>query len=96
MILNNDFNDFVVVFIKTGIRPYVNLYKSSFQKKGSWSLAFNFRFSSRKSQSQQKLTKKITHFTIQFHSKHLTHFTNLNSLNIVKICSRNQPKTLLT
>ena len=84
MILNNDFNDFVVVFIKTGIRPYVNLYKSSFQKKGSWSLAFNFRFSSRKSQSQQKLTKKITHFT------------NLNSLNIVKICSRNQPKTLLT
>ena len=29
----------------------------------------NFRFSSRKSQSQQKLSKKITHFTIQFRSK---------------------------
>ena len=28
----------------------------------------NFRFSSRESQSQQKLAKKITHFTIQFRS----------------------------
>ena len=43
---------------------------------------FNFRFSSRKSQSQQKLAKKITHFTIQFRSKNLTHFTNLNSFEI--------------
>ena len=43
---------------------------------------FNFRFSIRKSQSQQKLAKKITHFTIQFCSKNLTHFTNLNSLDI--------------
>ena len=43
---------------------------------------FNFRFSSRKSQSQQKLAKKITHFTIQFCSKNLSHFTNLNSLDI--------------
>ena len=42
----------------------------------------NFRFSSTKSQSQQKLAKKITHFTIQFCSKNLTHFTNLNSLDI--------------
>ena len=43
---------------------------------------FNFRFSSRNSQSQQKLAKKITHFTIQFCSKNLTHFTNLNSFDI--------------
>ena len=43
---------------------------------------FNFRFSNRKSQSQQKLAKKITHFTIQFRSKNLTHFTNLNSFEI--------------
>ena len=42
----------------------------------------NFRFSSRKSQSQQKLAKKFTHFAIQFHSKNLTHFTNLNSIDI--------------
>ena len=34
------------------------------------------------SQSQQKLTKKITRFTIQFLSKHLIHFMNLNSLDI--------------
>ena len=43
---------------------------------------FNFRFSSRKSQSQHKLAKKITHFTIQFRAENLTHFTNLNSLDI--------------
>ena len=43
---------------------------------------FNFRMSSWKSQSQQKLVKKIIHFTIQFHSKHLTHLTNLSSLDI--------------
>ena len=39
---------------------------------------FNFRFSSRKSQSQQKLAKKITHFTIQFCSKNLIYLMNLN------------------
>ena len=43
---------------------------------------FNFRFSSWQSQSQQNLAKKITHFTIQFYSKHLTHFANPNSLYI--------------
>ena len=42
---------------------------------------FYFRFSSRKSQIEQKLAKKITHFTIQFCSKNLTYFTNLNSLD---------------
>ena len=36
------------------------------------------RFSSRKSQSPQKLAKKITHFTIQFRSKNLTQFTSLS------------------
>ena len=41
-----------------------------------------FTISSRKSQSQQNLAKKITHFTIQFRSKNLTHFTNLNSIDI--------------
>ena len=48
------------------------------------SLSLNFRFSSRNSQSQQKLVKKINHFTIHFHSISLTYFTNLNSLNILK------------
>ena len=43
---------------------------------------FYFRFSSRKSQNQQKLAKKIAHFAIRFRSKHLTYFMNLNSLDI--------------
>ena len=54
-----------------------------------WSLSINFRFSGRKSQSQQEKAKKITNFTIQFRSKNPTLFvTNLNSLNIIKIYSR--------
>ena len=43
---------------------------------------FNFRSSIRKSQSQQKLVKKTTNFTIKFRSKNIIHFTNLNSLDI--------------
>ena len=38
----------------------------------------NFSSSSRKSQSLQKLAKKIIHFTIQIRSINLTHFMNLN------------------
>ena len=41
-----------------------------------------FKFSRRKSQSQQKPAKKFTHFTIQFCSQNLTHFMKLNSLDI--------------
>ena len=58
---------------------------TTFLRTFQWtSLEFflDFRFSSRKSQSQQKLTKKITHFWIRFNSKHLTYFMNLNSLDI--------------
>ena len=36
------------------------------------------------SQNQQKLATKIIGFTIQFHSRKITHFTNLNSLSIIK------------
>ena len=43
---------------------------------------FDIKFSSRKSQSQPKLAKKITHFKIKLWSKNLTHFTNLNSLDV--------------
>ena len=39
---------------------------------------FNFRFSNRKYKSQQKLAKKITHFT----NENLTYFTNLNLFDI--------------
>ena len=58
--------------------------KINHSKHDIWSLSFTFRFSARKSQSQQNLSKKITHFTIQFFPKNLTRFTNLNSLNSVK------------
>ena len=41
----------------------------------------------------KKLAKKITQFTIEFLSKNLTHFTSLNSLNIVKnILSQHRQK----
>ena len=58
------------------------LYSSTRSNGHHQSFFLIFRFSSRKSQSQQKLARKITHFTIQFYSKNLTHFTNLNSLDI--------------
>ena len=38
---------------------------------------FDFRFS-----SQQKLLIRITYFPVHFRSKDLTHFTNLNSLDV--------------
>ena len=53
-------------------------------KPHTWNLSNNFRFSGRKSQSQEKLAKRITHFTVRFRSKNLTHFTKLNSLSIRK------------
>ena len=55
--------------------------KINHSKRHIWS----FRFSSRKSQSLQKLALKIaTHFAIQSHSKNLTRLTNFNSLVIIK------------
>ena len=69
-------------FLKILLQPYnFFMFAQMFQWTSSKFL-FNFRFSSRKSQSQLKLAKKITHFTIQFRLKNLTHFTNLNSLDI--------------
>ena len=53
-----------------------------------------FQISSRKSQSQQKLAKKITHFTIQVRSKHLAHFSNLNSFDIENNMLPNAAKNL--
>ena len=50
-----------------------------------WTLSeflFDFRFSGRKSQSQQKLSINITYFAMQFRSKNLIHFMSLNSLEI--------------
>ena len=53
-----------------------------------------FRFSSRTSQSQQKLAKKITHLTIQFRSKHLTILRTSTHLTLKIICSHNAVKNL--
>ena len=50
-----------------------------------WTLSeffLDFKIFSRKSRSQQKLAKRITHFAMQFRSKNLTYFMNLNSLDI--------------
>ena len=47
----------------------------------------DFRFSSRKSQSQQKLAKTFTHFTIQFRSKDLMNLSSLDIENNIFSCN---------
>ena len=71
------------LFLKMLFRTYL-LFKVR-----SSEFFLDFRFSSRKSQSQQKIAKKITHFSKRFNSKHLiffmkhlTFFIYLNSLDI--------------
>ena len=59
------------------------LYLSRHSSGSHQSCSFNFKFSSKKSQNEQKLTKRIRQFTIQFRPKHLTHFMNRNSLDVV-------------
>ena len=61
---------------------YFFIFILMFQRTSSKFFFFDFRFSRRKSQSRQKLLIKITYFAIQVCSKHLTHFTNLNPLDI--------------
>ena len=81
------------VLQKTKFGPENKWFKTSENKwlKTSYLDFINFRFSGRKSQSQQKLAKKITHFEIQFRSKNLTHFRDLNSFNIInKILQHSQ------
>ena len=59
-----------------------------------WEFVFNSRFFKRKSRSQQKLAKKMTHLPIQFHVKNLICCRNLKSLNIVnKYTPPTRPKT---
>ena len=45
------------------------IFVHMFQSTSSKYFFFNFRFSSRKSQSLQKIAEKVTYFTIQFCSK---------------------------
>ena len=85
---------FVILFLKILFRAY-NFF--IFVHTLQWLLSeclFYSKFSSKESRSQERLAKKITHFTIQFRSKTSlllrasTHFT----LNIK--CSRNTAKNL--
>ena len=70
------------IFLKVLFPAYnIFIFAQMFQWTSSEFL-FKLRFSSRKSQSQQNLAIKITHFTIQFQSKNLSFFTNLDSLDI--------------
>ena len=73
---------FGILFLKKIISGIQRIHICPDVPKNMIRVFFNFMFSCRKSQSQQKLAKTIKHFTIQFHSKNITHFPNLNSLNI--------------
>ena len=96
-IYDSKFSYLEFVFWKNYIGHTKFLYLSICSCEYHQSFYFNFRFSSRKFQSWQKLAKKITHFTIQFCSKYLTHFANLNSLDIENnMLPQTQPKTFLT
>ena len=73
---------FGILFLKILFRAYkVFIFVQTFHWISS-DFFFSFRLSSRKCQSQQKLAKKITYFTVQFCLKNLTHFTTLNSFDI--------------
>ena len=65
-------------FLKYYFGHAIFLYTSARSSGHDRNVSFNFRCSSRKSQNQQKLAKKITHFTMQFRSKKLIHLMNLN------------------
>ena len=68
-------------FLKYYISHATLIYLST-HSSGHQSFFLNFTFSGRKSQSQQKLAKKVTYFKIQFHSKNVIRFMNLNSIDI--------------
>ena len=67
--------------LKTVLKNRILDQKTDDPKPHIWSLSSIVIFTSRKPQSQQKIAKNITHFTIQFCSKDLTRFANLNSLD---------------
>ena len=66
-----------ILFLAYNFFIFIHMFQRTSSK-----FFFDFRFSRRKSQSQQKLLIKIIYFAIQVRSKHLTHFANLNSLDI--------------
>ena len=69
------------------------LYSSTRSSENHQSFVFSFRYSNRKSQSQQKLAKKSTEFTIQFRPKNLILRISTH-LKLRTICSHNTTKTI--
>ena len=71
---------FGILFLIYNFGHTTFFYSSAYSSAHYQNFFFNFRFSSRTSQNQQKLAKKITHFTIQSHLKNLINFMNLNDI----------------
>ena len=71
---------FGILFLIYNFGHTTFFYSSAYSSAHYKNFFFNFRFSSRTSQNQQKLAKKITHFTIQSHLKNLINFMNLNDI----------------
>ena len=83
-------NSFIEYVISSRYLSYIQSRSSGHYQR----FFFDFRFSGRKSQSQQKLSTKITYFTIQFRSKNLTHLCTSTHVKLKIICSRNAAKIL--
>ena len=60
------------------------LYSSTHSSGHHLKFFLIFRFSSRKSQSLTKVSKKITHLTTRFRSKNLTHFKTSTAVTQTK------------
>ena len=84
---------------KYNFRHKTYLYSSTRSSGHHQGFILIFRFL-RSLQAKKTLAKKISHFTIQFSSKNLTNFTNLNSLDIERhwnwYALTTQSKTFLT
>ena len=79
---------FGILFLKILFQAYNFFYILPHVPVDIIRVFFNFRFSSRKSQSQQKLAKKITHFIMQFSKTSLILRTSTH-LALKIICSHN-------
>ena len=81
---------FGILLLKILFWAYVFIFVQTFPRTSSEFL-FQFRFSSRKSQSQEKLAKEITNFTIQ---KTLLILQTSTHSTLQIACSRNRVKNI--
>ena len=85
---------FGILFLKILFWAYnFFIFAQTFQRTSSEFL-FNFRFSSRKSQSQQKLAKRPLILQYSFAQKTLLILRTSTDLTLQIICSRNRAKNL--